>query len=512
MKPVDLGLPKKFKDWRPGQLEAVEAFVNSQSFAYLLDSPPGSGKSLIGAAVQKMTGLPVVYLTSTKQLQSQILGDFLKETALIMGRSNYPCALHEDDFPLVTAADCPPDGCKKSGNCAYLIAKQVAVRSPMAVLNYAYFFAESDLAGSFSGRILICDEADTLDSQLMNFISVAVTAEQIEDFGLPWPKHKNDFNCWLEWGQGTSPLVERMHQDLVREFELEGAAAELNVPLIRQLKKVEKLKKQMDSFVHDVTANWVFYPGTTKWEFKPVWVRKYAQRALWRHARRALCMSGTILSGEYFARDIGLDPEQTTYSRLPCLFPVENRPIIYRPVANVVYGSKEVELPKLALGLQQVLDAHPDQKILVHSTSYPLRAFLMANLESDRLITHESGNREAQLERFKASSRPLVMVSPSMDRGISLDGDLCRVVVIAKVPYASLGDPQVKRRMAGGNGDGQRWYSMNTISTIIQMSMRACRSSDDWCKTYILDRQFESLYRKNIEVFPQWFKDAVRRD
>jgi Rad3-related DNA helicase len=510
MRPSDLGLPQKFKDFWPGQWEAIQGFTDSQAFAYLLDSPPGSGKTLLAAATQKVIRQPVVVLTSTKQLQAQMVADFPDRTRILMGRNNYPCALHPDEFPLVTAADCPPDGCKKSGECAYQDAKQAAARSDIAVLNYQFFLLESDLAGSFSGRILICDECDQLESHLSNFISVVITREQIEDYGLPWPKHKNEFDSWLEWGKEAYPLVEKQYRELSSEFTLEGDAAELNVPLIRQLKKVERFKGQLDSFVHDVTQNWVFYPGTSKWEFKPVWVRKYAQRALWRHARRVFCMSGTILSGELFARDIGLDPEDITYRRLPCHFPVKNRPIIYRPVANVVYSRQAEELPKLAAGVQRVLEEHPDQKILVHSTSYPLRQFLMSHLESDRLITHESGNRELQLNVFKASRRPLVMVSPSMDRGVSLNDDLCRVVIIAKVPYPSLADPQVKRRMATANGDGQRWYSTQTVSTIIQMAMRGMRSDDDWCTTVILDRQFESVYKRNILLFPQYFKDALR--
>jgi Rad3-related DNA helicase len=134
----------------------------------------------------------------------------------------------------------------------------------------------------------------------------------------------------------------------------------------------------------------------------------------------------------------------------------------------------------------------------------------MSHLESDRLITHESGNREMQIEIFKASPRPLVMISPSMDRGVSLDGDLCRVVVIAKVPYASLGDPQIQRRMASANGEGQRWYAMKTIATIIQMAGRGVRSDTDWCTTYILDAQFKKLYGAHREAFPKWFREAIR--
>lgn len=509
MKPVDLGFnPQKFPDWRQGQKEAIDAVVGSQAFAFLLDAPPGTGKTLIGATIQKLTDQPIVYLASTKQLQAQILGDFPKETSLLMGRQNYPCALHPDDFPLVSANDCPGK-CKKADLCAYQRAKFAAVQAPMAVLNYAYFLAESEMAGSFSGRIVVCDECDTLEDQLMSFISIEFTQDQLEDFRLPKPKDKDDFLSWLEWGQEALPVARAEEHSLAIEFESQGEIEELNIPLIRRIKQVEKLRTKLEQFVHDVNRNWVFYPGKTSWEFKPVWVRAYARRYFWQHAERTLCMSGTILSREYFAHTIGLNVEDTEYRAMPCLFPVQNRLIVYRPVANVVYGQVD-EQKKLAQGLRDVLQEHPTEKILVHSASYPLRSFLMENLESERLITHERGNREERLETFKNSSRPLVMISPSMDRGVSLDGDLCRVVVIAKVPYPNMSDPQVKRRLASSNGDGQRWYNMKTISTVMQAAMRACRSDTDWCRIYILDQQFKRLYGANRQVFSPWFRDAIR--
>ena len=52
-----------------------------------------------------------------------------------------------------------------------------------------------------------------------------------------------------------------------------------------------------------------------------------------------------------------------------------------------------------------------------------------------RLVQHDAAHRVSELERFKATSFPLVMVSPSMDRGVDLPGDLCRFIVVMKMPY-----------------------------------------------------------------------------
>ncbi|GAJ16294.1 unnamed protein product, partial [marine sediment metagenome] len=52
--------------------------------------------------------------------------------------------------------------------------------------------------------------------------------------------------------------------------------------------------------------------------------------------------------------------------------------------------------------------------------SYRLRDFLVKNLEQGKLITHTKWNREDKLEEFKDSPEPLVMLSPSFDRGVDL--------------------------------------------------------------------------------------------
>jgi Rad3-related DNA helicase len=103
------------------------------------------------------------------------------------------------------------------------------------------------------------------------------------------------------------------------------------------------------------------------------------------------------------------------------------------------------------------------------------------------------------------------MLAPSMARGIDLPGDLCRVQVIAKAPFLSLGDAQVARRTHLPGGDV--WYAVQAIRDIVQMTGRAVRSKDDHAITYIFDQQFSSnLWRKNKMLFPDWWRESVKTD
>jgi Rad3-related DNA helicase len=100
------------------------------------------------------------------------------------------------------------------------------------------------------------------------------------------------------------------------------------------------------------------------------------------------------------------------------------------------------------------------------------------------------------------------MISPSMERGVDLPGGLCRVVIVAKMPYPSLGSPQVNKRIHTGS-DGSLWYSRRTIRSLVQMTGRATRFLGDYSVNYILDQQFGNLFEKRGEIFPLWWKDAL---
>jgi len=95
-----------------------------------------------------------------------------------------------------------------------------------------------------------------------------------------------------------------------------------------------------------------------------------------------------------------------------------------------------------------------------------------------------------------------------MDRGVDLPEEQCRVVIIAKMPYPDLGDPQTNKRVHA-SVDGSNWYAHKTISSVIQMSGRAVRSESDYAETHILDRQFGKLYSEHRMMFPAWFREAV---
>lgn len=509
--PGDLELPKKFTSWRPNQFETAAKIAGSRKYAFLLDSPTGTGKSVIAAAAQRILDIPVTYCCVTKQLQSQLLSDFPYAKTL-KGRGNYPCTKYPRMYPNISAEDCThteDNKCQLRYSCPYMVAKRDALGAPLAVLNTAYFLTEANYVGGFSNReLLVLDEMDLTESQLMSFIEVAITQRQLSSLSVSPPRYKTKFESWVDWARAT--LTELRPQLRQLERETEGDWSTTDFKALRMKRNLQRLIGKLEFFVKEVDNTWIWYPGEDRWVFKPVWISRYADWALWHHTKRVLGMSATILDPRQLSTNLGLTlkDRRYDYTVLPSPFPKEHRPVYLDYAANVTNKTIDVALPKLAKAVGAIMDKHSKDRILVHCVSYSVRNYLMKKIGSPRIVTHGPKDRTEILAKFKSTNKPLVLLSPSMERGVDLRDEECRVVVVAKVPYPDLGDTQVSRRLHGSK-DGDNWYKRETVSAVIQMSGRAVRSKDDYAVTYILDEQFNKLYSENKNMFPVWYREAI---
>jgi Rad3-related DNA helicase len=287
----------------------------------------------------------------------------------------------------------------------------------------------------------------------------------------------------------------------------------MEIELNRQVKKTNKLIDKLTFLASEVDETWVFWEDRTKggdreWVFKPVIVGKYGKQYLWDHGDKALGMSGTIFDPAITCTDLGID--DCDYMKLESPFPVKNRPIFYKPVVNLTYKTMDRELPILAKEIDGILERYPNQKALIHTVSYKVRDYLLNNLkDTNRVVTHSSATREMALDDFKSSHEPLVMLSPSFDRGVDLPTpDNVGVVIVCKMPFLSLNDPQVAARMK--LKDGSKWYGLKTAQTLVQQTGRHVRSTSQRGDTWILDSQFSRLRRQLADILPGWWLAAVQ--
>ena len=510
-------LPEWVKEIRPHQVDAIaearEAFDSGKK-AVFMDAPTGSGKTLIAEILRREMGDKTLYVCSDKSLMDQFHRDF-PYAKLLKGRSNYPTLDGKDQ----TAEDCTSTGptdqcwyCNPMHECPYRVAKQEAMRAPLAVTNTAFLLAEGNTVGNFSGQpLIVADECDTLEKMLMGYVEYTVSRTRIQDMGMQEPAkgiHKPTMVKWLDEFQGKVFAKLQIETDAKRARSLRRLFED--TMRIRNELQREVDKQQAD----DAQGRWIRlyddkYGGL---HYKPVMVDSYGTRNLWRHGQKWLLMSATVISADEMADSLGL-PLDYHVVTVPMTFPVENRQVIMAPVANVVYKEMQTAIPRLVTAIAAVLAKHPHDRVLVHTVSYKLAKDLQDGLRHKdigprRIITYSDGaNRERTLAEYKRTPG-CVMLAPSMARGIDLPGDLCRVQVIAKVPFLSLGDTQVSRRTHMPGGDV--WYAVQAIRDIVQMTGRAVRSKEDWAVTYIFDAQFASnLWRKNKMLFPGWWRESV---
>jgi len=501
---------QNFKNENPRQyqLEAAEFIINSDKPVVVLKADTGSGKTMIGSIVCKVYNNST-YLVHSKSLQNQAQHDF-PEFEVLKGRANYECI----DIKGNTVADCPykspKENCAMYWKCLYRVQKKKVVNHPLRLLNYQLFLNECNYVGEFSGsRLLICDEADTLKNELLNFIKLQVSEWQIAKFNIVPPKYKtaceNGIKSWKDWAHINRIKVKKEYD------KLDESAHERKI-----FEKYEGFMRRLGMFERFLDKNWIFQEWIGKfgrvWSFSPVWITpEMTDEFIRRHIGneneqgKMVLMSAKLPPLPILSQETGIPMNEMDYMEVPSLFDPKKRPIYLKSTANMATKHGYKEFDKVASEINKILEEHAEQKGLIHTTNYRLRDLIMEHCNHNgRLITHELENRIEQIDKFKESDRPLVLVSPSCDRGISLDDELARFIIVTKLSYPDLGDKMVSAK-AYTPHIGNYWYKAEAAQTLEQQCGRGIRSQDDYCTIYLLDTHIENIIVKHRELFSDYF-------
>jgi Rad3-related DNA helicase len=397
--------------------------------------------------------------------------------------------------------------------------------SDLAVTNISYLLTEANYVGGFSGRdLVIVDEADTLESQLMGFVEYRVPVKYMNMARMSPPKKGARKTTIIQWMKDFVDTFEPMAKAEMDYRQQRGMLACVQSTLRVQQELERELKLRDNPDLDEDSGLWLrqYESKDETFIMKPVKVSSMGTKYLWRHAPKWLVMSATLISSDEMADSLGLPYDYSTVL-VPSTFPPENRPIVMAPVADMSFKSmKDGDgIDDVCYAIQAICLQHPHDRTLIHTVSYNLTEQIAYQLRRGKfrlpgreIITYNEGrDRHSALDQFKRT-KGAILLAPSMQRGIDLPDDMCRVQIIAKVPFPSLMDRQISARMRMGQ-EGSVWYAVKTIRDIVQMAGRAVRHKDDHCVTYIIDSQFATnLYRKHKSLFPVWFRDAIdtRRD
>ena len=491
-----------------------------------LEAPPGVGKSHLAMTLAAWSE-DAYLLTSQKLLQDQYEREFGDRLQLVKGRDNYVCERYAVPVPTSQGVCRRPRGpvCQ----CSYARAKAAALAGPIFCTNTWYFATLRHWHAEQlrRRRLLVIDEAHNLEAQLVNVYTVRFSsAEMKEWFGAPLPHlpsaddYRELLGAHAERLEGDLAVIvralEHLHPPEVEpEIFLEAPPSREEVVLMEQRDALDGALARLRDFVHGDAEEWVVrYPPepAATFELVPLSVVPQTRELLAESAEIVVLSSAYLGPAGALAESLGVERDDVRSFGAASPFALEQRPLVYRPVAALSRARQAEQEPQLFAEIAAILAAHPDDKGVLHVASYAVARRLTADLarrapaDARRLIFVESSEAKARaLEQHRASPQPTVLLSPSLREGVDLPDDLLRFQVITKMPYPDLGDPWTAARRARD----PRWYAIETAKALLQTYGRACRHAEDFGITYVLDAQLGRFLQHYRPLLPEWFLDAA---
>ena len=513
---------------------------------FLLNLPVGSGKSHLALMiadwykknVNRMARVDII--TNSKILQDQYSGEY-ESICDLKGKENYECQSYScscaqgSEFNRLNKTSCE--------SCPYSNARESYISGGVSLTNFylyiLYAMYNPKLMESRDARVLIVDEAHEFDDVMSDFVSIKITEAIVKKFkfsneheiikklkGVSSIAHYVEFLKFLageilttiesmENGMASSPRnVREDKRDLKISKVLK--TKNMDVKMMQLATDLKQYQTKIEIFLKEYKENpnnWVLETNYNEklrqkeLSLEPIWAYDYLDKYVFSHYDMVILMSGTILDKNLFCQLNGLDISKAVYYSIRSPFNPKNRPIYYMPVGKMSYKSKEETFKRYIPYIQKLLDKYKNKKGIIHTNSFELAKWIEGAIKDPRLIFHDSSNKDEILRFHKESDQPTVIVSPSMDTGVSFDNDDARFQIIAKVPYPSLGSQKNKLRQSN-NPD---WYSWKTVSGLIQMTGRPVRSSLDYADTIIIDGSFGDVIKHSSHFLPDWIQEAIKK-
>jgi Rad3-related DNA helicase len=447
-------------------------------------------------------------------LQDQYQRDFESlGMRTICSVSNYTC-FGERAEGRANKITCSSEKIERCKDCPYNRDKALFNLSPYKITNYSFFLNGNS---SFKPhKIAILDEAHNIPEELSRYVEFSIGQKYCEKYKIPFLKKSTDKEA-ISWI--VEAFIPSAKKNLVKIItDIKSLEGKFHTDIMLET-KYDSLLKEKDSIKRSISnaeslvgayisEEWVYsYIEATdtagaKIEFKPIDVGSYAKSIIFDKFEFVLLMSATVISKENFCKMLGLDPKEVGYIKLASPFPIENRPVNYFPVGGMNAKNIDETLPTLAKAVEAILDFHKGEKGIIHAHNYRIAQYLYDNIDTDRLLIHDSKTRNIVLEEHTETDKPTVLLSPSMQEGVDLKGDLSKFQVICKIPYPYLGDKLIKKKMERWKW----WYDYETLKTIVQSVGRSIRTEEDVAITYILDSDWKRFSARVWKDLPENMK------
>ena len=508
-------------------LDDIRDAFDAGNDVVLVRAPTGSGKSLLARAIagcarrageaEAHESIGAYYTTpQVSQLDDVASDELLEDLNVIRGKNNYSCILPGETDTPVDQAPCVRErgfDCQVKHRCPYFSDRAIASNRNIAAMTLAYFMqtAGSDVFGKRD--VVVIDEAHGLSEWAEMYATIDLSPRRVP----VWSDVKPPDIDGLDGAEGYAERVMRIGSRRIEELR---GNAELEPSEVAERDRLTELVSELQWFLEDYrdpesATTWVVDQPDgegTAVTIKPMDPERYLKHTVWDRGNKFALLSATILNKDAFCAGAGLDPDRVALVEVPHTFPVENRPLYDVTQGKMTYEHRDTTLPDVAHTLVRIMQAHPEEKGLVHCHSYGIQERLethLADMGVDaRVRTHDRENRDAVLSTWKRSDGNEVFLSVKMEEALDLEGDLARWQVLCKAPYPNTRDSRVARRLEEGQWG---WYYRAALRTVIQACGRIIRAPDDHGATYLADSSLLDLFERARTDMPDWVAAQVDR-
>lgn len=536
---------------RQEQIDAVDFIFDQidkdpKKKFFLLNLPTGVGKSHLAmmisdtykSRINKLAKIDII--TAGKILQDQY-DEAYESIKNLKGKENYCCSEYSTacsqgkEFNKLNKTTCD--------SCPYEEAKSGYIGGEIALTNFylylIYAIYNDKIIEERDAKVLIVDECHKLDVVISDFISIKITESVIKRL-----RFNNEYEILKELSEISnipqyieflsylrSEIIENVQlvgesmmggRDItvdkrdLKIINITGSGENADVKMMQILSDLNQYILKIDLFLSEYKIypdNWVletnYNEKTSQKELsmEPIWANEYLEKYVFSRYDMVILMSGTILNKDLFCQLNGLDSDKAVYYSIESPFPIENRPIYYMPLGKMSFKSKTETFENYIPYIKKILKKYSDKKGIIHTNSFELSKWIENSVDDDRLLFHTSQNKDEVLRAHFDSDRPTVIVSPSMNTGVSFDNDKSRFQIISKVPYPSLASQKNKIRKS----NNPEWYSWATCCELLQTYGRSCRSRNDYADTIIIDGSFGDVMKYSSHFIPSWVKSSIKR-
>jgi ATP-dependent DNA helicase DinG len=485
--PADLGLPKKFSNYRLQQREALnwltEDCTHELSTACM---PTGIGKSALAVSLARHLGAKGVYLVATKALQQQVFNEFssMGIMADIRGRANYPCdrygdceAGYEEECSIADTTGCP-----------YTCASERAKDSSIAVTNYSYWLHARKYNRQAIERddrpvdLLICDEAHAVESQLTGFFGVHFSATDISMSAINHKVEESGLMPDQEWDKWARNRI----ASCIKRKEVIETRNPNAFRRDKSWKDLDELQTKCSKLVL-MNQNWCWQFSDGAVDFQPVRLSGFMNQ-LFSSVPRVLMMSASLTPFQCSL----LLKEDTKYDYRAWgpVFPPQNAPFYHIPCRKLTRNSTDEDYQEIVRQADTVIDHRLDRRGIIHTVSYARsQRMLQYSRHRDRFFWNASGkDLPTTLDRYR-NSKNGILVTPSVEEGFDFPDAECEYQIILKFPFPNEGQRVIKERC----NLIPNYRLAYAAQKIVQIKGRPIRHDKDRAETFILDNAVKQL-------------------